>query len=80
MTSKNAATQAQAAALVEHIRGQTIRKLSLFSLAVFFAVIAAALTVLTPEGRKTATSIVMTSFFVPAVGCAGFGAFAIRTP
>ncbi len=63
-----------------HIRSQMVLRLGLYVLATVFVVVAALLVVFGPSGRETETKIVGLSLFVLAVGCAGFGTFAIKTP
>jgi hypothetical protein len=55
-------------------------KFGLYALASLFLIVAAFLVVFAPEGREAVSSIVAVALFVVAVGCAGFGAFAIKTP
>ena len=74
------AVRAGADVLNAQIKSQTKLKFGLYGLAALFLIVAAVLVVFAPEGREAVSSIVAVALFVVAVGCAGFGAFAIRTP
>jgi hypothetical protein len=72
--------KAGAAVLDAHIRSQVKLKFGLYILGALFVVVAALLVVFAPDGRETVSSIIAIAMFVLAVGCAGFGTFAIKTP
>jgi hypothetical protein len=74
------AVRAGASVLNAQIQSQTKLKFGLYALASVFLIVAALLVVFAPDGRQTISSIVAVALFVVAVGCAGFGAFAIKTP
>ena len=78
--SGSEAIRAQVLVLDAHIRSQTKIRLSLFLLAGFFLIAAAFLVVFAPSGRETLTIIVCVALVAIAFGCAGFSAFAIKTP
>jgi predicted RND superfamily exporter protein len=74
------AIRAGASVLNAQIQSQTKLKFGLYALASLCLIVAALLVVFAPDGRETISSIVAVALFVVAVGCAGFGAFAIKTP
>jgi hypothetical protein len=74
------AIRAQADILLAHMRSRLIIRLSLYGLASLFVIVAALLVVFAPSGRETATAIVAFALFAVAIGAAGFGTFAIKTP
>jgi protein-S-isoprenylcysteine O-methyltransferase Ste14 len=78
-TSGALAVNAGARVVTQHIRSQTRLKFGLYALAALFVVVAAFLVVFAPDGRQTISSIVAVALVVLAVGCAGFGTFAIKT-
>jgi hypothetical protein len=80
MGSGPEAVQASAAILDAHIRTQAVLKLGLYGLAALFGIMSAALVVITPDGREALCALLSTASFAIAVGCAGFGAFAIKMP
>jgi hypothetical protein len=74
------AVRAGAGLINQHIRSQTQLRFGLYALASLFVIVAALLVVFAPDGREAVSSIVAVALFVVAVGCAGFGTFAIKTP
>jgi len=66
--------------LIAQIQSQTKLKFGLYALASVFVITSALLAVFAPENREVASSIVAGALFVVAVGCAGFGTFAFKTP
>jgi len=80
MASGELAVKAQAEVLLAHMRGRLIIRLSLYGLAGLFMIVAALLVVFAPNGRETTTAIVAAALFAVAIGAAGFGTFAIKTP
>ena len=74
------AIRASAGVINQHIRSQMRLKFGLYVLASLFVIVAALLVVFAPDGRETVSSIIAVALFVVAVGCAGFGTFAIKTP
>ena len=74
------AVRAGAGVITQHIKSQTRLKFGLYLLASLFVIVAAFLVVFAPDGRETVSSIIAVALFVVAVGCAGFGTFAIKTP
>jgi hypothetical protein len=74
------AVRAGSDVLIAHIQSQTKLKFGLYGLASVFVVASALLVVFAPENREATSSIVAAALFVVAVGCAGFGTFAIKTP
>jgi hypothetical protein len=74
------AVRASADVVIQQIRSQMRLKFGLYALASLFVIMAGLLVALAPDGRETTSSILAAALLAIAVGCAGFGNFAIETP
>lgn len=79
-TSGQEAVRIGGTLISEQIRSLTKLKMGLYFLAASFVLVASLLIVFAPEGRENASSLVAVALIAVALGSAGFGAFALKTP